>query len=156
MESKKAQNLSITTIILIILGLVVLVVLIIGFTKGWGSVKEFFTGGTTETQQVSTLCNLACTTEDTEAWCTQERVGGTCDDLAAQGKFVDCVAIICPTEECGDQPGLQGPAQVCDTGLNKMCPQDSAGNNQYVVGTFSDITSGEVCCQAECVNRPLE
>ena len=59
MESKKAQNLSITTIILIILGVVVLVVLIIGFTQGWGSVKEFFTGGTTETQQVSTLCNLA-------------------------------------------------------------------------------------------------
>jgi len=150
MESKKAQNLSITTIILIILGVVVLVVLIIGFTKGWDSVKGFFGGGS-KAPQISALCNIACTTEDNDAWCVQEREGGTCDDLADDGKFVDCVAIICPTKNCEDKGGI-----VCDTGLNKMCPQDSDGNNQDVTGPFSDITSGEVCCKVACVDRPSE
>ncbi len=73
MESKKAQNLSITTIILIILGVVVLVVLIIGFTKGWGSVKGFFTGGGSETQQIVSQCSIACATENKAGWCTTTR-----------------------------------------------------------------------------------
>ena len=152
MESKKAQNLSITTIILIILGVVVLVVLIIGFTKGWGSVKGFFGGGTSQTQQVSTLCNIACTTEDVESWCTTDRgEGKTCRTLAEDGKFVECIALKtkCPTKNCAGEGG-----NVCDSGLNTMCPQDADGNNQYIKGTFADITGGQVCCKAECVDRP--
>ncbi len=73
MENKKAQNLSITTIILIILGVVVLVVLIIGFTKGWGSVKGFFTGGGSETQQIISQCSIACATGNKIDWCTTTR-----------------------------------------------------------------------------------
>ncbi len=77
MESKKAQNLSITTIILIILGVVVLVVLIIGFTKGWGSVKEFFTGGgESDFQKVSSQCSIACATMDEISWCKVRTLEG--------------------------------------------------------------------------------
>ena len=152
MFNKKAQGLSITTIILIILGVVVLVVLIIGFTKGWGSVKGFFGGGS-KAPQVESLCNIACTTEDIEAWCIQEREGGTCDDLAAQGKFVDCVALRtkCPTKKCADEGGI-----ICDASVNKMCNQTAQGVNQYIKGPFSDVTAGEVCCKVACVTRPSE
>ena len=99
MENKKAQNLSITTIILIILGVIVLVVLIIGFTKGWGSVKEFFTGGKTEFQQIASQCSIACATGDEISWCqnrTLEGISGKCTWHAGKYTGIDgCPDITC-------------------------------------------------------------
>ena len=42
---KRGQSMSTNTIILIILGVVVLVVLIMGFTQGWGTLKGKLLGG---------------------------------------------------------------------------------------------------------------
>jgi hypothetical protein len=86
-EKKKAQNLSITTIILIILGIVVLVVLIIGFTQGWDTLKGWFTGGAGTEQYVS-QCAVACSTNSVSGWCDDKynvtgRTGKqSCDDLS--------------------------------------------------------------------------
>jgi len=106
-ENKKAQNLSITTIILIILGVAVLVVLILGFTQGWGTLK----GWISPSSGVKSVCSVACAAENTYDWCTKEHSvdGGkmTCDTISGDtnNKYgvVKCNAIpTCPSS--GDNP----------------------------------------------------
>ena len=72
MVNKKAQGLSITTIILIVLGVFVLVALIFGFTQGWSGIKGFINPGN-NLNDVLTQCNIACTTDDTYNYCTDKR-----------------------------------------------------------------------------------
>jgi hypothetical protein len=61
MVNKKAQDLSIGTLILIVLGIIVLVLLILGFSMGWGNLwdKINIFGGGSSIGDVSTSCNLA-------------------------------------------------------------------------------------------------
>jgi hypothetical protein len=72
MQTKKAQGLSINTIILIILGVVVLVALIFGFTKGWDGLKQWV-APSNNVNKIATECRAACTTGATYDWCTVKR-----------------------------------------------------------------------------------
>jgi len=72
MQNKKAQELSVTTIILIVLGLVVLVILILGFTMGWDNIKEWIS----PLNNVGTLvnqCKIACSTDQNYDYCYLRR-----------------------------------------------------------------------------------
>ena len=74
--NKKGQGLSLTTIILIVLGLAVLVFLIFGFTRGWGSLWDTITqagGGQANVDDVKRGCELACSTQSKDAFCNQSR-----------------------------------------------------------------------------------
>ena len=71
MESKRGQGLSVNAIILIILGIVVLVVLILGFTIGWNRVLPFV--NTNNVQNIVTACSTACSTEAQFDFCTAPR-----------------------------------------------------------------------------------
>jgi len=65
MVDKKAQGMSLTTIILIVLGLVVLVFLIYGFSTGWKNLWDTvtqYTGGGSNVDAVKSACMLACST----------------------------------------------------------------------------------------------
>lgn len=147
MESKKAQNLSITTIILIILGVVVLVVLIIGFTKGWGSVKEFFTGGgESDFQKVSSQCSIACATGDEISWCknrTLEGVSGDCKWHAGTYTGIEgCSDITCPKDTT---------AKLCTKHKDfaDLCLEGETCSDP-IQGEFSDTAGGKVCCKVAC------
>lgn len=107
MVNKKAQGLSITTIILIVLGVFVLVALIFGFTKGWDGIKGYINPGS-NLNDVLTQCNIACTTDNTYDYCTIDRsvkIDGkevakkSCNDLKSieNNKYgiKDC-SIVCP------------------------------------------------------------
>jgi len=72
MENKKAQGMSTTTIILIVLGLIVLVILILGFTMGWANLREFI-APTTNVDKIVQQCGIACNTDQKFAFCTQKR-----------------------------------------------------------------------------------
>ncbi len=71
MKNKRGQGLSTNAIILIILGVVVLVVMILGFTLGWGTLFPFLSGNNVE--QIKTNCGVACSTGSTYDYCIQER-----------------------------------------------------------------------------------
>ncbi len=71
MENKKAQGMSITTIILIILGLVVLVVLILGFTMGWKKIAPWISSNNVET--IVTTCDASCATGGIYDFCMTGR-----------------------------------------------------------------------------------
>ena len=73
MENKKAQNLSITTIILIILGIIVLVMLILGFTQGWGNIKDWI-AASNNVQQIVTQCSVACAAGSKYDFCSEPRI----------------------------------------------------------------------------------
>ena len=72
MVNKKAQEMSVTAIILIVLGVFVLVVLILGFTVGWSKIKDFII----PSNNVATIkdsCKIACGTDQTYSYCFEKR-----------------------------------------------------------------------------------
>jgi len=71
MKDKRGQGLSVNAIIMIVLGVVVLVVLIIGFTIGWAKLLPFLS--TNNVENIKTSCSVACTTGSTYDFCTQSR-----------------------------------------------------------------------------------
>ncbi|MEK6854953.1 MAG: hypothetical protein AABX73_01910 [Nanoarchaeota archaeon] len=69
--NKKAQDLSIGTLILIVLGIVVLVLLILGFSLGWGNLWEkinIFQGGS-NIESVISACNIAVASNSKYTYC---------------------------------------------------------------------------------------
>jgi hypothetical protein len=91
MSTKKAQGLSINTIILIILGVVVLVALIFGFTKGWDGLKQWV-APSNNVNKIATECRAACTTGATYDWCTVKRTikeNGQTDVTKSCKEFAD-------------------------------------------------------------------
>ena len=69
--NKKAQGLSTNAIILIVLGVVVLVILIAGFTMGWSNIAPWLSSENVGT--IVTSCETACSTNNVYAFCSKER-----------------------------------------------------------------------------------
>ena len=70
-KNRKAQGMSTSTIILLILGLVILVILIIGFTMGWEKFGLFLPKDNID--NIKTSCEVACSTNSQYAFCSVER-----------------------------------------------------------------------------------
>lgn len=79
----KGQGLSTNAIILIILGVVVLVILILGFTIGWSKILPFFPSNNVE--NIKTTCGTACSTANMYDFCSLPRTLKA-TDLPAGGK----------------------------------------------------------------------
>lgn len=75
---KRGQGLSTNAIILIILGVVVLVVLIVGFTVGWGTIAPWISSDNVD--DIATQCQTACSTQSVYGFCSQLR------ELKAEGE----------------------------------------------------------------------
>ncbi|MGA2130433.1 MAG: hypothetical protein ABSG05_02345 [Candidatus Pacearchaeota archaeon] len=71
MESKRGQELSTNAIIMIVIGIIVLVVLVLGFTIGWDKLLPFFS--TNNVQNLQTTCNSACAQGDQYNFCALPR-----------------------------------------------------------------------------------
>ena len=102
-KSIKGQGLSVNAIILIILGVVVLVVLILGFTIGWGRILPFVK--TNNIQNIVTACETACTTGAEYDFCEASRdvsdgvtdkFSSTCKDLSRKTEFEKYGVKDCP------------------------------------------------------------
>jgi hypothetical protein len=111
--NKKAQGLSTNAIILIVLGIIVLVVLALGFTLGWNRILPFINQNNVE--NIKTACSVACTTQSVYDYCNANRtlkaedlpggvkeVKNTCNFFATNPEFSKygievCSSISCPT-----------------------------------------------------------
>jgi hypothetical protein len=114
MENKRGQGLSTNTIILLILGLVILVVLILGFTLGWNKIFPFLSGNNVQT--IVNNCQAACATQAKFDFCSAPRTlnDGTnkfpnvnCYELANDEDYSiygiePCPGIDCSVEETGE------------------------------------------------------
>ncbi len=112
MKDKRGQGLSTNAIILIILGVVVLVVLIVGFTVGWARLLPFVSTNNIDT--IKTSCGIACSTSSAFDYCSVERevkdgtndkFSETCYNLANSDEYASrnydikaCPSITCPTQ----------------------------------------------------------
>lgn len=117
--SKRGQGLSTNAIVLIILAVVVLAVLILGFTIGWNKINPFLGGGGSNVDEIAQQCELACATGSQFDYCSNERtievdgeepVPGTCavfSDISTAEKKAKyekygvktCPQITCPPSE---------------------------------------------------------
>ena len=68
---KRGQELSVGTLILIVLGIVLLVLLILGFSLGWSNLWEKINifGGSTSLDSVVQKCNLAVASSSVASYC---------------------------------------------------------------------------------------
>ena len=107
MKSKKAQNMSLTTILIMVIGIVVVALLIWGFSSGWTGFWEKLGlyASKPNVDSVKSACNLACASGSSSQFCEEVRnvinadltkTKGSCETLS----FVDrCSAVTCkPTE----------------------------------------------------------
>lgn len=78
MQNKRGQELSTSAIILIILGVIVLVVLIIGFVFGWQKIVPWVS--IDNVNSIVTQCNSACFTRSDYDFCSRKR------DLKVEGQ----------------------------------------------------------------------
>ena len=130
MENKRGQQMTLGTIIAIVLGIAVLVFLIFGFSTGWGSLWDRITnfgGGSGNIDTIKQACELACTGQSKAAFCTEARTvkygkklevaawdgsanvkglkssPGTCSDFAADSagtKYPGLNVATCPAITC--------------------------------------------------------
>ena len=116
-KNKKAQGLSVSTIILIVLGIVVLVALILGFTVGWQGMKDWIYKSN-NVGDVKSHCDVACTTGNKYSYCFEERELKTEDETL---KEVSCYTL----NKRKSQYGISGcPGISCEI-------YDSVGDASY-------------------------
>jgi len=91
MMNKRGQDLSIGTLILIVLGIIVLVLLILGFSMGWGNLWEkinIFSGGGSSIESKITTCSTAVIQGETGKYTFCEKF----DEMKIDGKteYLSC------------------------------------------------------------------
>ena len=138
--NKKGQDLSIGTLILIVLGIVVLVLLILGFSMGWGNLWEKINifGGTSSIGDIVTACRLAHTSQDaytlcSKYWTIKNATNGkedvTCTTLKSKGLLdfdLNCQPQdrCKPVEECTEKIPNPTQASDCIDACTKFTPSD--------------------------------
>ncbi len=111
--NKRGQGLSTSAIILIILGVVILVILVLGFSMGWKEIAPWVNKGGDNVQTIVTSCELACSSQAIYDYCTKERElkadkipGGlksvmkTCNQLATETGYETYGISECSTIDC--------------------------------------------------------
>ncbi|MBU0466125.1 MAG: hypothetical protein KJ718_05195 [Nanoarchaeota archaeon] len=141
--NKRGQDLSIATLILIVLGIVILVLLIGGFSLGWGNLWEkvnIFSGGKSNVGTINQACQLACTQQNTYNFCSEQRdlelqnkktTTGSCNDFATKNPSLGiegCSLCSAPSEGCK----IQNQADTnCDGEPNQLTQETSGANKDY-------------------------
>lgn len=69
--NKKAQGMSTSTIVLLILGIIILVVLVLGFTLGWNRLAPWVK--TNNIDSIKSSCAIACQTSNQYEYCSISR-----------------------------------------------------------------------------------
>lgn len=129
--NKKGQGLSISTIILIILGVIVLVILVLGFSIGWSNIVPYVSQSNANT--ISSQCSVACTTSSIYDFCSRAF------DLSAgitQWKNVTCNFLAQP-----QYSSKYGVSPCSSVSCSNIVILDNA-NNQYTKANFN---SQSVC-----------
>lgn len=118
--NKRGQELSTGTIILIVLGVIVLVVLVIGFSIGWSKIVPFVNQNNVNT--ISTQCLSACSQGTVYDFCarqfeldtgTTSLKNVTCNYLSQPGQQQYGISA-CPTLPCSNVVILSGVITPAD------------------------------------------
>jgi len=157
MFNKRGQELSTGTIILLILGVIVLVLLVVGFTSGWDKLLPFISSSNVDA--IKTQCSTACAVEGDYDYCKSPRtlvpskgadklVGVTCYYLSQhfstygiESCNLDCGASIAPVSWA--ETGLTDPtkkftASEVTEALKKLCANNANSYSGKYLQVFVD------------------
>jgi hypothetical protein len=108
MLNKRGQGLSTNAIILIVLGVLVLVVLLVGFYSGWSKFAPWIQ--TDNVGATVTQCGIACNSANQYDFCSRERtlkaddlptgdseMAGTCEFFANEADYTKYGVAVCPS-----------------------------------------------------------
>lgn len=156
--NKKAQGLSITTIILIILGVAVLVVLILGFALGWDKILPWISPSN-NVNQVVQQCVTACSTGDNYGYCyaakTVKVESGeikyvTCNDLANNKEswgFTKCSSINC-------QLKIEDYGSLCDNACQAKNKESYCTIKRSYISKADNTLSITTCIESFGAQKP--
>jgi hypothetical protein len=145
MMNKRGQDLSTSTIILIILGVAVLVILIIGFTTGWSTFKNLISP--TNVDSVVSDCSTACGTAQTYSFCSAQRtlrvnedkleVKTSCAVLASASNFAKYHIGTCSSIQCS--------LSCSDIVIDSKAGTAGTSGKYDVSSLAGDLTAGQKC-----------
>ena len=149
--NKRGQELSTTTVILLILAVLVLVFLILGFSVGWSKINPFLSKSNVDS--ISDACNIACNTNQNYAFCSQLRdlraedsklKGVTCNFLSGnQNLKIKYNLAECPTISCNQILS----SAITEESAKTNCAEKSIGDIvQYLEG---DVLKTYVCAEQD-------
>ena len=149
--NKRGQELSTTTVILLILAVLVLVFLILGFSVGWSKINPFLSKSNVDS--ISDACNIACSTNQNYAFCSQPRdlraeddklKGVTCNFLSGNQNLKTKYSVTeCPTIACNQILS----SATTEGGAKSDCAEKSIGDVvQYLE---ADMLKTYVCAEQD-------
>jgi len=161
---KRAQGLSVNAIILIVLGVIILVMLIVGFTLGWKTFLPFLASD--NVQKVADSCTTACSLNAVYDYCGKERklidelgeeVTTSCYEFANLPHFTSYGIAKCPSVACKDtlkcadikftskiKGSISVQAVAGTTACNPLTQYDVSS-----IVTFATPPSNTICCIAK-------
>ncbi|OYT36212.1 hypothetical protein B6U91_01730 [Candidatus Pacearchaeota archaeon ex4484_71] len=140
MGDKRGQSMSTSTIILLILGLVVLVVLILGFMSGW----KVFKGNIqpTNVDDIVESCQVACGLGKTYEFCSSTKVLRANDDNL---EVASSCAVFATVPEFSKY-GISTCASVtCDLSCEDIVIDNLKGDKTLTSGYNVSALAGENC-----------
>lgn len=155
--NKRGQELSVTTIILIVIGLLVLVLLIIGFTIGWKKIFPWIKP-TNNVKDIADQCKISCSINSKYDFCTVKRELKAeditlqeinCDYLAEmKGQYgvEKCAGIICDNKNYAGLVAVSDFASKTPVGTAKIILDDCKAK-------FTDASTDDVAKKVACASQ---
>lgn len=144
--NKKGQELSTTTIILLILGLVILVVLIVGFSTGWTAFKKIILPTNVDT--VVEECVSTCSLGNKFSFCSGERTLRVNEDKLD----VKTSCAVFESASSFDKYNIEDCSAIeCDLKCEEIIINAKAGRKDIVSGKYdvselaNDLEQGQKC-----------
>ncbi|MFH1710882.1 MAG: hypothetical protein ABH840_01060 [Nanoarchaeota archaeon] len=172
--NKKGAEMTIGTLVVIVLAIIVLVVLALGFGTGWSNLWSKITGyfgGGVNVDSIKQACSYACTTDATYDYCLLPREVKLADKIVLEDKtcywlaqnredlgFVDCPSTGVKCVEDVPLDDLAAATTKCDADCTTMPTATAAKDaicNQEVTYKISGGTETKKCselglCVAGC------
>jgi hypothetical protein len=148
MQNKRGQELSTNTIILLILGLVILVVLILGFSTGWSFFKNII--NPTNVDSIVEECATTCSLSQKFSYCSAEKtLRVNEDDFSVK---TSC-AVMANSPELAKYNVQKCPAIKCDLTCTSIVIDDQAAVvaspgaaiKYNVTALASNLAEGQSC-----------
>lgn len=136
MYNKRGQGLSTNAIILIVLGIVVLAVLVIGFTMGWDKIAPWISTSNVDT--IKTQCSVACSTGSTYDYCNLKR------DLKAEDeKLKDATCYYLSENQA--KYGIDKCSTICSNVIFTECSTEDTGKVSQILDETTNTLKHTPC-----------
>lgn len=141
---KKAQGMSTSTIILLVLGIAILVILIFGFTQGWGKIAPWLSKDNADS--IKNTCTASSITGGEFEYCSKIQ------ELKSEGETIKTSCAILATVSEFEKYGIEESDFDC---IQHCAELEINGNNGEIKEASKKITSCSEITDSDDCNNPL-